>query len=1102
LLDDAGGRFAINSSTGVVTVANGSLLDREAAASHNITVRVTDTAGATYSEVMTVTITDVDEFDVGAVSDSNAAANSLAENSANGTAVGITASASDADATTNTITYTLDNNSFGRFAINSSTGVVTVANSSLLNYEAATSHSITVRATSADGSWSTQTYTISLTDVDEFDVGAVTDTETAANSVVENSANGTTVGITASASDADATTKTITYTLDNSAGGRFAINSSTGVVTVANSSLLDREAAASHSITVRATSADGSWSTQSFTINLTDVDEFDVGAVTDGNAAANSVAENSANGTAVGLTASASDADATTNTITYTLDDTAGGRFAINSSTGVVTVANGSLLDFETATSHNITVRATSADGSWSTQTFTINLTNVNETPTAVADTAIAVEAGGVSNGTAGTNPSGNVLTNDTDVDAGDTKAVTGVAAGTVGSASGNVASNVTGTYGSINISANGTYTYTVDNSNAAVQALRTSGNTLTDTFTYTMRDAAGLTSTTQVTLTIQGANDAPHDLLGALSIAENAANGSAVGTLTRSDVDSGDTATYSLVDDAGGRFAINSSTGVVTVANGSLLDREAAASHNITVRVTDTAGATYDEVMTVTITDVDEFDIGAVSDTNAAANSLAENSANGTAVGITASATDADATAVITYTLDDNSGGRFAINSSTGIVTVANSSLLNYEAATSHSITVRATSSDGSWSTQAFTINLTDVNESVGPVSDVNAATNSVIENSVNGTTVGLTALAIDQDATNNTVSYSLDDSAGGRFAIDSSTGVVTVANSSLLDREAAASHSIIVRATSVDGSWSTQSFTISLTDVDEFDVGAVTDGNAAANSVAENSANGTTVGITASASDADATTNTISYTLDDTAGGRFAINSSTGVVTVANGSLLDFETTTSHNITVRATSADGSWSTQTFTLNVTNVNETPTAVADTATAVEAGGVSNGTAGTNPSGNVLTNDTDVDAGDTQTVTGVAAGTVGSASGNVASNVTGTYGAITIAANGTYTYTVDNSNAAVQALRTSGNTLTDTFTYTMRDAAGLTSTTQVTITIQGANDAPHDLLGALSIAENAANGSAVGTITRSDVDSGDTATYSLVDDAGGRFAIN
>ncbi|MFN9917698.1 MAG: cadherin repeat domain-containing protein, partial [Pirellulaceae bacterium] len=101
---------------------------------------------------------------------------------------------------------------------------------------------------------------------------------------------------------------------------------------------------------VRATSADSSWSTQTFTISLTDVDEFDVGPVTDANAAANSLAENSANGTSVGIIASASDADATTNTITYTLDDAAGGRFAINSSTGVVTVADSSLLNYEAAT--------------------------------------------------------------------------------------------------------------------------------------------------------------------------------------------------------------------------------------------------------------------------------------------------------------------------------------------------------------------------------------------------------------------------------------------------------------------------------------------------------------------------------------------------------------------------------------------------------------------------------------------------------------------------------------------------------------------------------------------------------------------------------
>ncbi|MFN9987364.1 MAG: beta strand repeat-containing protein, partial [Pirellula sp.] len=230
-----------------------------------------------------------------------------------------------------------------------------------------------------------------------------------------------------------------------------------------------------------------------------------------------------------------------------------------------------------------------------------------NVAPNAVSDIGTAVEAGGISNGTAGSNASGNVLTNDTDTNVGDTKTVTGVAFGTVGSASTNVGSNVTGTYGTINIAANGSYTYTVDNSNATVQALRTSGNTLTDTFTYTMRDTAGLTSTTQITITIQGANDAPNDITGTLTVAENSSNGTSVGTVVGQDVDTGDTRTYSLVDSAGGRFAINSSTGQVTVADSSLLNFEAATSHNITVLVTDTAGATFDKVMAVSITNVNE---------------------------------------------------------------------------------------------------------------------------------------------------------------------------------------------------------------------------------------------------------------------------------------------------------------------------------------------------------------------------------------------------------------------------------------------------------------------------------------------------------------
>jgi Ca2+-binding RTX toxin-like protein len=292
----------------------------------------------------------------------------------------------------------------------------------------------------------------------------------------------------------------------------------------------------------------------------------------------------------------------------------------------------------------------------------------------------------------------------------------------------------------------------------------------------------------------------------GGDEIVEAASPGAPVGITVRAPQLTG-TVTYSLTDDAGGRFAIDSNTGVVTVADGSLLNSEAAGNHSITAQATngvDTVARSF----VVTIADLPP---STPADADGDANSVTENAANGTTVGVTAQAADPNG-GVITYSLSDSAGGRFAIDSATGVVTVANGALLDHEAAVSHDITVRAADPFGAASEQTFTIAITGLNESPGTPTDTDAAANQVTENAVTGTAVGVTAKAIDPDG--DTVTYSLTNDAGGRFAIDPTSGVVTVANGALLDFESATSHVITVQASSSGAPPSVQNFTIAVTD------------------------------------------------------------------------------------------------------------------------------------------------------------------------------------------------------------------------------------------------------------------------------------------------
>ncbi len=107
-----------------------------------------------------------------------------------------------------------------------------------------------------------------------------------------------------------------------------------------------------------------------------------------------------------------------------------------------------------------------------------------------------------------------------------------------------------------------------------------------------------------KVSLATLEANAAPTSVsISASLIAENAANGAVIGSLTTVDGNADDIHSYELLDNAGGRFALVN--GSLVVANGTLLDYEQAASHQITVRATDISGASVSKVLTISLSDV-----------------------------------------------------------------------------------------------------------------------------------------------------------------------------------------------------------------------------------------------------------------------------------------------------------------------------------------------------------------------------------------------------------------------------------------------------------------------------------------------------------------
>lgn len=123
----------------------------------------------------------------------------------------------------------------------------------------------------------------------------------------------------------------------------------------------------------------------------------------------------------------------------------------------------------------------------------------------------------------------------------------------------------------------------------------------------------------------------------------------------------------------------------------------------------------------------------------------------------------------------------------------------------------------------------------------------------------------------------------------------------------------------------------------------------------------------------------------------------------------------------------------------------------------------------------------DSQGADGAAISGVQAGRVAEgthvADGGLATVITGKYGTLTLDANGSYTYELDNSNPIVNALRTDESLNDEVFSYTLTDNDGDKSTATLTITIHGHTDGipvvtvtDHNGLeaGVNSIAEDAA----------------------------------
>ncbi|MDI0638885.1 VCBS domain-containing protein [Escherichia coli] len=655
--------------------------------------------------------------------------------------------------------------------------------------------------------------------------------------------------------------------------------------------------------------------------------------------------------------------------------------------------------------------------------------------PEAKADTGTVTEDGAALEGNVITGGSSN-STDVADRLGADATQVTGVSKGSsTTEQTGNVGgTGLAGDYGTLILNSDGSYSYTVDPNNATVNALKDGGK-LTETFSYTIKDADGDWSTTTLTITINGHTD------GVPSITPNDENGNNVGgqiTVYESGLSTGSNASAAS-ESASGTIQINAGDGLSSINIGgqtfSLSQLQSLSSSNPSAAI-NVAGGTI------------------------VLNGFTANSSVG---GIPTSGS-------LSYT--------YTLNNAQTHSAVGNDGLLL------SGIPLSVTDAGGVTTTGSLVVQVIDDvptavadtgSLSEGGVLSVLAA-NGVLTNDTAGADGWVNTGAVVGVVSGDTATNSAG-GVGGR--IDGQYGYITlnadgsytyVSTADAVTADAQDVFTYTVR--DADGDLSHSTLTINVANVN-LTPAPIT------NTVNESGlAGGSTAGTGHTVTDTvnlPSEVKAVPVTNGSTQYGTFSIDEDghyTYTLTKpSNGD--NVEDTFSY------TTKDAQGNSTTNTVTITIIDDAPVAKPDTNSITEDS-VPNPVSGNVLTGGVSSGDTaDTQGADKANVSGVQAGTVASgehvANGALNTAVNGEYGTLILRADGSYTYQLNNNNTDVNALK-DNQSLQDVFSYTITDGDGDKSTATITITINGHTDgAPNvvitdhngSALGANSIAENA-----------------------------------